>query len=109
MTRSDEERIADILEACEELADLVAVSKERFDADRTLQLAIERLLEIIGEASNALADETRSRFGDVDWSGITRLRIVLAHHYHRVDEDLVWAMATTEVPELRRQLGAESS
>lgn len=109
MTRNDEERIADIVEACDELAVLVAPGKEKFDADRTLQLAIERLLEIIGEASNALADETRARLGDVDWPGITRLRIVLAHHYHRVDHDLVWAMATTEVPELQRRLAVGGS
>jgi uncharacterized protein with HEPN domain len=28
------------------------------------------------------------------------LRIVLAHHYHRVDPGQVWAIATSEVPRL---------
>lgn len=107
MTRSDEERIVDIIEACDELAALVDRGKEHFDHDRATQLAVERLLEMIGEASNALEDGTRSRFPDVDWRGITRLRIVLAHHYHRVDQELVWEMATTEVPELRRRLTSQ--
>jgi uncharacterized protein with HEPN domain len=33
-----------------------------------------------------------------------RLRIVLAHHYHRVDPELVWTFATVEVPALRSTL-----
>lgn len=31
---------------------------------------------------------------DVDWRSISRLRIVLAHHYHRTDPDLIWSYAT---------------
>lgn len=38
------------------------------------------------------------------WRDITRSRIVLAHHYHRVDPELVWAMATGEVPALAEAL-----
>lgn len=107
MTRTDEERIADIIEACDELRTLVDRGKDTFDDDRATQPAVERLLEIIGEASNAPAEETRARFPEVDWRGITRLRVVLAHHYHRVDPELVWEMATSEVPELRRRLTSE--
>ena len=46
----------------------------------------ERLLEIIGEAANQLSDETREAYLSVQWRDITRLRIVLAHHYHRALE-----------------------
>lgn len=43
---------------------------------------------------------TRDRFPEVPWRDVSRLRIVLAHHYHRVDPDQVWSMATQEVPAL---------
>ena len=104
MTRSDKERLADIIEACAETAVLVAEGRQRFDSDRTVQLALERLLEIIGEAANALSAATRDQHPDVEWRDIPRLRIVLAHHYHRVDPDQVWSIASVSVPLLAAAL-----
>ena len=48
MSRSDDERVADILEAAAEVSGLVASGREKWDGDRTRRLAVERLLEIIG-------------------------------------------------------------
>jgi uncharacterized protein with HEPN domain len=62
------------------------------------------LLEIIGEASNQLTDEFRDAHQGVPWSDIVALRILLAHHYHRVDVNQVWKIATTAVPDLVRHL-----
>ncbi len=81
MTRSDEHRIGDIVNAAAELADIVERGRNEFDADPVLRRASERLLEIIGEASNLLSNETTDRHPEVPWRDITRLRIVLAHHY----------------------------
>ena len=36
----------------------------------------------------------------LNWRDITRLRIVLAHHYKRVDSEQVWNIAVAEVPAL---------
>ena len=109
MTRSDDDRLVDIIEACGEISALVARGRDQFGRDRAVQLAIERLLEIIGESSRSLSQETTARFNTVDWRSITQLRVVLAHHYHRVDPELVWMMATHEVPELERQLTSSGS
>lgn len=51
MSRSDEERIADIIEAGGQIAGIVSVGKAAWDGDRVAQLAVERLLEIIGESA----------------------------------------------------------
>lgn len=109
MTRTDDERLQDILEACAELAELVARGHGEFARDRAVRLAIERLLEIVGEAANALSQEMRDRFRAVDWTGISRLRIVLAHHYHRVDAELVWTMASEDIPSLVSALRSSGS
>ncbi len=77
---------------------------DRFRAEPVLRRAAERLLEIIGEASTALTPETRSELPEVPWNDIYRLRILLAHHYHRVDADQVWAMAEHDVPRLVARL-----
>lgn len=71
-----------------------------------MALAVERLLEIIGEAANSLSDETRDAHPDVPWQDIRRLRVVLAHHYHRVDPAQVWTIATQDVPRLAAALRA---
>jgi uncharacterized protein with HEPN domain len=51
VSRADSERIDDIAEAAREIAAIIAVGREAWNADRTRQLAVERLLEIIGESA----------------------------------------------------------
>ncbi len=104
MSRSDDERVADILDAAAEVGGLVATGREDWDRDRTRRLAVERLLEIIGEAARAMSDEGRSRYPTVLWQDVVGLRTVLAHHYHRVDSNQVWTIATVEVPRLVQDL-----
>lgn len=79
MSRSDEERIADIIEAGGQIAGIVSVGKAAWDGDRVAQLAVERLLEIIGESARATSEESRAQHPDVAWSDVIGLRVVLAH------------------------------
>ncbi len=104
MSRNDDERVADILDAATELAEVTRVGHEAFRASPLHARAAERLLEIIGEASNTLSEDFKSRHDDVAWRDIAALRILLAHHYHRVDLDQVWEIATSAVPALIRRL-----
>ena len=52
MSRSDDERIADILEASEKLLEIVGCGHEFFLTESLAQLASERLIEIIGDAAS---------------------------------------------------------
>jgi len=61
-------------------------------------------LEIIGEASNAISADGRHRYPMTNWQDIARLRVLLAHHYHRVDPDQVWSIASDDVPILASTL-----
>lgn len=40
----------------------------------------------------------------VPWQDVRRLRIVLAHHYHRIDPDQVWVIASQHVPAMVSEL-----
>ena len=86
----------------------MAAGRDAWDADRVTRLAVERLLEMIGEAARALSDDFRAQFVEVPWSDIVGLRTVLAHHYHRVDPNQVWTIAAVEVPRLVRQLASNA-
>jgi len=106
MSRSDDERIADILEFTDRLAFLVAEGRKAYDESPAFGPAIERFIELIGEAASALSLEARAKYPDIEWSKIIGMRIMLAHHYHRVNLDRVWISATVNVPELATALRA---
>jgi uncharacterized protein with HEPN domain len=107
LSRSDDLRVADIVEAARQLGELVAAGRETFDADWTRQRAAERLLEIIGEASNALSEDFKAKHPAVSWRHIINLRHLLAHHYHRVDMDQLWTIATDDIPQLLAELSTQ--
>jgi uncharacterized protein with HEPN domain len=102
VSRADHERIDDIVEAASEI---VADGREAWENDHVRQLAVERLLEIIGESARAMTDGGRAQHPEVPWSDLIGLRTVLAHHYHRVDPDQVWTIATGDVPALLDRFG----
>ena len=78
--------------------------KERFLADRTLLLAFERSLEIIGEAVGKLDDSYKAAHPDVPWRKIRALRNIVAHVYWEVDYDIVWDVIQHDIPALKAQI-----
>jgi uncharacterized protein with HEPN domain len=65
---------------------------EEYLRDRKLQLALTRLIELIGEASNHVTEETKIRFTDIEWRVLTGIRNVIVHEYFGIDYDIIWAV-----------------
>lgn len=76
------------------------------DADRILNLALVRLLEIIGEAANRVPKDEQQRYPQIPWPEIVGLRHRLIHGYDRVDFDIVWQISTRDLPQLVAELEA---
>ena len=106
MSRSDDLRLLDILDAADLIARLVARGRAAFAEDEAILPAVERQLEIIGESATVLSDQARFSIPDVRWQDLRRLRILLAHHYHRVDPAQVWAIATGDAALLASSISA---
>lgn len=104
MSRSDSHRLADMIMAADEIAAIVERGRDAFDADVVLRRAVERCLEIIGEASKAMSQDVTDRYPEIPWSDMAKVRDRLSHHYHRVDPSQLWTMATQDVPAVARQL-----
>ena len=104
MTRGDSQRIADIRDAGAEIAAVVALGRSHFMATKIHQRGVERLLEIVGEASRQLGDGVKSRHPEANWRDLAGLRVVLTHRYHRVDPQQVWTSASRDVPRLLQAL-----
>lgn len=68
--------------------------------DRSLQLQVERLLEIVGEAAARIPREEQAEHPDIPWPDIVGLRNRLIHEYDAVDYDIVWEIVTDDLPPL---------
>ncbi|NCO38988.1 MAG: hypothetical protein AUJ96_08985 [Armatimonadetes bacterium CG2_30_66_41] len=71
-----------------------------YTTDRMLRGAVERHLEIIGEAANNVSREFRDRHPELPWSKIIAQRHVLAHEYGEVKHERIWSVATVHLPQL---------
>ena len=80
------------------------VSFEEFLRDRKLQLAIERCVEIIGEASRRISDDFKTDHPGIPWGRILAQRNVLAHEYDEIKQERMWLVVTVHVPALVPQL-----
>lgn len=79
-------------------------TREDLDTDRILNLALVRLVEVIGEAAFSLPDELRTRYPDVPWRQIAGIRHRLIHGYDSVDFDILWRIITDDLGPLIVQL-----
>jgi len=90
-----------ILSHAREAVNLVqGKSREDLDNDRLLNLALTRLLEIIGEAANRVPDEVRENYAELPWLQMVGLRNRLIHGYDNVDFDILWAILKMDLPDL---------
>jgi uncharacterized protein with HEPN domain len=79
-------------------------TRASLDSDRMLNLALVRLLEILGEAANRVPSEVRSRFAQIPWPQLISLRNRLIHGYDQVDLDIVWQIVARDLPSLLIEL-----
>ena len=114
MTRSDADRIADILDAAEHLAEIVSEGRSEFDENWKTRLAAVKLIEVIGEAAGAFTPELEEAHPDLPLQEAKDMRNFLAHEYWRIDHALVWRVAEQVIPgfasrmeEVKDTLGAQ--
>lgn len=53
----------------------------------------------IGESAFNLSEELKNIFENVDWKGMYKMRNIITHSYHSVDENIVWDIIKNELPE----------
>jgi len=70
------------------------------DSDRMFELAMTRLLEIIGEAASKVSPGLRTTHQDIEWGPIIGLRNRLIHGYDSIDRDILWQIVAADLPAL---------
>ena len=76
------------------------MTKAAYVDDERTRFAIERLVEIIGEAAGDVSDTARALAPEVPWRKIIGQRHVLAHEYGAIDHERMWTVASERIPEL---------
>jgi uncharacterized protein with HEPN domain len=74
-----------------ETLELLAQNEEKLDS------IIVKLMNI-GESSYNISDEFKSKFSEVDWNGMYKMRNIIVHSYHNLDETIVWDIIKNELP-----------
>ena len=91
----------DMLRAAREAHALVeGMEMERLLEDRLRLLALERLIEVVGESAGRVSDGFRQRYPGIDWQGLRGQRNVLAHEYGQINHRLLCAAARSRLPVL---------
>jgi len=73
---------------------------QEYSTDELVQAAVERKLEIIGEAALKVSAEFQRQNPGIPWRGIISQRHFLAHEYGEVRQEKLWRVATIRIPEL---------
>ena len=104
-TSPDAAFVWDMLRAAEDIGQVVqGLGREEYLHDRIRQLAVERAVEVLGEAARQVSAGFQYAHAEIPWRAIVAQRHVLAHDYGRIDQERLWRVATVHVPELIAQL-----
>lgn len=72
--------------------------------DKKVTFATVRALEVVGEASNRISDETKEKYSTLPWIEMRGLRNRIIHNYDDIDYEIVWKVLKNEIPKLIEQV-----
>jgi len=99
--REDTILLNDMLDYARRAVDAVeGRSREVLDTDAVLAGALERFVEVIGEAASRLSESTRESAPEIPWHEIIAMRNRLIHGYFAVDSDILWTVVHDDLPAL---------
>jgi uncharacterized protein with HEPN domain len=76
---------------------------EKFNADQKTQSAVIMQLALIGELSNKISEETKSKV-NLPWAKMTGFRNRAIHDYVNVELEVVWDTILKDVPILKSEI-----
>jgi uncharacterized protein with HEPN domain len=98
---SDASFLWDMLDAARAVREFTSSpTYEDYVRDRMLRGAVERHVEIIGEAARKVSKAFQDGHPEIPWQRIIAQRHVLAHEYGEVEDQLIWNVATVHIVDL---------
>ena len=103
------QRLLHMLEGIKRLKEMfVGVGKENFLEDLRLQDASAFDISTIGEAASHVSEEFQFEHPEIPWIKMRGLRNRLVHifDYEQINYDIIWRVATVELPDLEPKIRA---
>lgn len=102
MTRHDDQtRLRHMLDHAREAVALAdGKTAEDIQKERVLQLALVRLIEVVGEAASRVSDQAQSQYPAIPWRQAAGMRNRLIHGYDAVDMKVLWDTIREDLPAL---------
>lgn len=83
---------------------LQGLNFEKFQNDELITDAVVRNVKIIGEASNNLTRDFRSKTSNIEWRKIISTRNRIIHGYATVDLEIIWNITQNDLPKLKTEI-----
>ena len=80
------------------------MSREDFFSDSKTFDAVIRNLQVIGEAAKKLPSDVKRKYKSIEWKKMTGLRDIVVHDYFGINEDIVWDVIQSKIPELKQSI-----
>jgi uncharacterized protein with HEPN domain len=94
-----------MLDYATEAVELIAgKDKTELQHNRVLELALIRLVEVVGEASANVSSAAQAKYSKVPWPQVIGMRNRLIHGYDSVDLDILWDTIEVDLPPLIEEL-----
>jgi uncharacterized protein with HEPN domain len=108
MTDEAAKRLRDALNACRAIATFTAgMDFAAYEASHLVRSAVERQLEVVGEALRRAEDEDAALIERLpDLRRIVGIRNRIIHGYDAVDDEIVWDVVQSKAPALAADLTA---
>ena len=88
-------------------------NRSLLEDSRLLQLALVRLIEVVGEAAGRVSKEKQKELSNIPWAEIVGMRNRLIHGYDFLDLDILWQTVNEDLPlliaELEKTVSPEDS
>ena len=102
---NDKAYILHILDEIKNIENFLAdMDFDKFVDDTKTSKAVERSLEIVGEAAKNLSEEFKEKNKEIPWRDVAGLRDKIIHHYFDVDYQTIWDIVQKNLPELKEVL-----
>ena len=97
--------LLDIQKSVDEIFEFLGSDRDFFSyrGDLKTKKAVERNLEIIGEAVNRILKRDES-FPIKDAKNIIGTRNRIIHSYDNISDEVIWTIIVRELPELKKQI-----
>lgn len=98
--------LEDVLRSINEIFDFLPEKRDYFEFTKDIKTrkAVERNIEIIGEAVNRITNYKNSNIKIENARQIIGARNRIAHEYDNISDEVIWTIIVRELPKLKEEI-----